>query len=485
MDFLNQSLNLSTLPECQTRITDAVSKVLELDPSIRLGVAEENDMNGVACTTCGKALSANTKVVCKACRRVYYCSRECRRSDSCNLNGDDSQGHSATVCNLLRLCHIDEKVEEALLLDKSSSKKPPVINKSITKEEREASDHRISSEFESYPATLSNIIMNAPCFIPILEKFTHSLKHQKQMEHHEKHSLTIHIIGASEEAELWRDYDAKQFTGCDDVYDGYLSAFSDLASTLKELRKIHLIFVGPNCKCKEKYVERTFDEDYSDFDGDNNGRKRKRQHDQCKLIIEAYDSAYDTNFLSSSSNLAETGKIQKHSRKISISKPDVAVFFNPGFTCPDYSWLEALDSCKKFSGIPFFVTTNTEMEAMADMQYLHQKGYIDSLPRSVSDIISDGIGDHDIDSIEYSNEVMFFGENPNAGLRVRQSGNMANDLFVKNRWVFGGTFASSSTIDRETIKTSGKATKESKASQITASKDKSIGKKKKKNSALM
>ena len=62
---------------------------------------------------------------------------------------------------------------------------------------------------------------------------------------------------------------------------------------------------------------------------------------------------------------------------------------------------------------------------------------------------------------------------------------MANDLFVKSRWVFGGTFASSSTIDGETIKSSQKATKRSKASQIATSKDKSIGKKKKKNSALM
>ena len=104
---------------------------------------------------------------------------------------------------------------------------------------------------------------------------------------------------------------------------------------------------------------------------------------------------------------------------ILVSDNTFPLMIQIGFTCPDYSWVESLDSCL---GIPFFVTTNTEMEAMADMQYLHQKGYIDSLPRSVSDIISDGIGDHDIDSIEYSNEAMFFGEKPNAGLRVRQSG---------------------------------------------------------------
>ena len=43
--------------------------------------------------------------------------------------------------------------------------------------------------------------------------------------------------------------------------------------------------------------------------------------------------------------------------------------------------------------------------------------------------------------MEFSNSSnMFFGENPNAGIRVRQSGNMGNDLFVKNRWIFGGVF---------------------------------------------
>jgi hypothetical protein len=32
----------------------------------------------------------------------------------------------------------------------------------------------------------------------------------------------------------------------------------------------------------------------------------------------------------------------------------------------------------------------------------------------------------------------FFSENPYSGSRVRQSGTMANDLFVKNRWMLGG-----------------------------------------------
>ena len=34
----------------------------------------------------------------------------------------------------------------------------------------------------------------------------------------------------------------------------------------------------------------------------------------------------------------------------------------------------------------------------------------------------------------------FFGENPYSGMRVRQSGTMGNDLYVKNRWIVGGLF---------------------------------------------
>ena len=35
-------------------------------------------------------------------------------------------------------------------------------------------------------------------------------------------------------------------------------------------------------------------------------------------------------------------------------------------------------------------------------------------------------------------ERRFFNANPFCGNRVRQSGTMANDLYVKSRWMFGG-----------------------------------------------
>ena len=92
------------------------------------------------------------------------------------------------------------------------------------------------------------------------------------------------------------------------------------------------------------------------------------------------------------------------------------------------------------------ITTNTEMEAISDLQFLHQHGYIDNLPAMVADIV-DGASDHDIDIADHNDNNIFFGENSNSGTRVRQSGNMANDLFVKNRWIYGGLFCGSEKIE--------------------------------------
>ena len=52
------------------------------------------------------------------------------------------------------------------------------------------------------------------------------------------------------------------------------------------------------------------------------------------------------------------------------------------------------------------------------------------------------------DCADENSEVMF-GENPFAGSRVRQSGTMANDLFVKNRWLLAGVFGKPMVIENE------------------------------------
>jgi hypothetical protein len=112
-----------------------------------------------------------------------------------------------------------------------------------------------------------------------------------------------------------------------------------------------------------------------------------------------------------------------------ISKAHVIVLFNPGFTCPDYDWEETMDLLDH--GIAFLSTTNTEMEGVSDCNYLMDKKLLPHLPPLAAEIMGvEGYGD-----------LTFFAENPYAGTRIRQSGTMANDVFVKNRWMIGGILA--------------------------------------------
>jgi len=252
------------------------------------------------------------------------------------------------------------------------------------------------------------------------------------------------------------------------MYDAYAEALLELASRCSFISTIKLIFVGPNCPSENKHEVRMIHTSKDEPEDEDNlsacTKKRKRPSDKsCKVVLQTYCSTYDKNA----------------SKK--LPKPDIVVFFNPGFTCPDYKWAEALDVCLKQDSsrrIPFLATTNTEMEGVSDLQYLHQNGYIDDLPAMVADIVNDGVGEHDADIVDYNDKhAMFFGENPNSGSRVRQSGNMANDLFVKNRWIYGGLFSSPNEQSDEGG--NGKTKKDKRESSQTKSKTKA------KNSALM
>ena len=53
--------------------------------------------------------------------------------------------------------------------------------------------------------------------------------------------------------------------------------------------------------------------------------------------------------------------------------PPAIIFFNPGFSCPDYDWSNALSFAAagwNQSNTPFIVTTNTEMEGFAEIECL-------------------------------------------------------------------------------------------------------------------
>lgn len=374
-----------------------------------------------------------------------------KSSHNTNDGQEGQEGHSPIVCALLRTCQIDDQVE-GTLDDDDDDDDPDDANKiSITSEEREASKDRITSEYESYPATLTNVLMEASCFEPVLK----GIKKQKMDQSNGRQStvlrkndpwiprdtntLTIHIIGASEEAEFWGDYKLDH-PSCTDVYSAYAEALSDLIAKYNGITTIHLIFIGPNCPRKNVTRKRTTiqSSDYHGMVVENNrdeprSRNKKRKHHlaapTCEIILESHRSEY----IESLSNIA---------------KPDLCVFFNPGFTCHDYDWPKALDRFikKRETGgrIPFFATTNTEMEAISDLEFLYEQGYIDGLPATVKEIDNDddALSDRDTDNVGRGNGStnMFFGENPSSGMRVRQSGNMANDLFVKNRWIYGGLF---------------------------------------------
>ena len=404
MDLL-ASLHLDVLPEQQTRTSHpSVAAALESNPDVRLGFD--------ACCRCAKPLqisdakssdSANksskekaTKpCYCKGCRRVAYCSSECRTADAASSEDDGAGGgHGSVVCALLRLCDKDEAIDEG--------------EQKEEQEEDEAARDRVRSEFESYPATLANVLSSAPCYQSVL-----SSKRSEGV-------LNVHVIGASEGVELWGDY--RSAKGEPNVEQAYADALCDLAESSK--LSININYVGPDCPKKKNKMDA--------FEKLATIEKGGKQMQAC-LMMESHRSNYDDKFLAE----PPSGGFGRGP----IVSPDVVVFFNPGFTCPDYRWDDALACIKP--GTPFLVTTNTEMEGIADCQYLFEKGFIASLPPMIRDIIDGGEGsddeERDVGGDEYGDEFdMFFGENPFAGSRVRQSGNMANDLFVKNRWIFGG-----------------------------------------------
>lgn len=112
-------------------------------------------------------------------------------------------------------------------------------------------------------------------------------------------------------------------------------------------------------------------------------------------------------------------------------------FFIAGFTCPDYTWEEAVSAIP--DNTPYLITTNTELEGIADAQYLLENSFISDLPEGLAHILEPDTSRSDEEESD-----TFFSINPFSGERIRQSGTMANDLYVKSRWILGGKFSSKS-----------------------------------------
>ncbi|KAL3902710.1 MAG: hypothetical protein SGARI_005706, partial [Bacillariaceae sp.] len=383
MDLL-QSLNLDDLPEQQTRTVHLLKNYPDFD--LKLGFD--------SCCSCGKE---KPTVECESCHRVKYCSKDCRTKDSSpaalgneyaiNDNNEEEEeeqalGHTSVICALLGLCNDDEMIEGG---DDSAEMS------TMDKTRRTAATDRLVSEFESYPATLANVIMEGPCY-------------QKVLESCSGETLTIHVIGASEDSELWKGHpDPVQEKK---VFAGYADALAEIAENYK-LHSISLEFFGPECP---------------------------KENIDTRLSIPPVQKATGTSSL----NVKTFNKDYKVDGKNSL--PNIVVFFNPGFTCPDYDWESSLSILQQHE-IPFLVTTNTEMEAMADIQFLHDRGIFVDIPAGLKGMFQDGEADgedEDEESDDDGSSSSFFSLNPYAGLRVRQSGTMANDLYVKSRWIFGG-----------------------------------------------
>lgn len=429
-------------------------------------------------------------------------------------DGDDGDGHSPVVCSLLRLCNDDEDAEDELFgVDEARQDKKKKILKNTSSscgsesndernsishcrkstsnsslKEKEAAMYRIQTERESYPATLFNILSEGPdwfveaitcrlrCDVDVRSPIPEDRKQQRRGkrersslspatvasgkrgreqiseeggdegggQRQKKRELVLHIVGASTNSELWGwDMSSSSRRKKDDdnvedipVLNAYAEASTNLSTYLKNLLEIssisiRCVFIGPDCPDSGKGASSS-----SSTTSAGHVVKVPIPDDSSSLLtMETYRCKYG-------------GLDQPY-----LPYPDGIVFFNPGFSCPDYDWSAALSAATAYQyasttsgassgAIPFLITTNTEMEGLADIKYLLDGGYVDekSLSRDVLEMIDHPSATNCEDESDDDLVTSFFGENPYAGLRVRQSGTMANDLYVKNRWIVGGLF---------------------------------------------
>ena len=378
MDLL-KSLRLDELPEQQTR----TAHLIENHPNFQLSLGFDS------CCVCGKS---DPLYECELCHRIKYCSSACRAEDSDSSkrrprnDGDEEEedhalGHSAVICALLRVCNDDEAVERAS------------GGNTLDDRKRLAAIDRLASEYESFPATLANILIDGPCF-------------QNALYNRRGGTLTVHIVGASHDGELWCGH--PEPSQKKSVFRNYAEALVELAER-HDFKTIELSFVGPECPSENLSLSVSI--------------SVLGKRDPCSaLLVTTHCGNYDT----------------KRMHYGQMIDPDIVVFFNPGFTCPDYDWNDALSCIKE--GTPLLVTTNTELEGVADIQYLIERKLIKTIPSGLEEMLDiSSCNDRSVNSDNDS----FFSVNPYCGNRVRQSGTMANDLYVKNRWILGTTLGRS------------------------------------------
>ena len=147
-----------------------------------------------------------------------------------------------------------------------------------------------------------------------------------------------------------------------------------------------------------------------------------------------------------------------------------AVFgFNLGLSCPDYSWgaaLAALQDCAKAIArgggppLPLVCTTSSRAESVQELLLLEQHGMLqidkkqtraieegeeeagaglEALKAARKDGVNEDGGEGHEDEDEDEDEQSIFLQPHKWGWeRVQQSGAMANDVYRKSCWLFGG-----------------------------------------------
>ena len=376
---------------------------------------------------------------------------------------------------LLNLCNNDETAEDNLYNNNPTTNN----NDNTTTQKQEAAKYRVQTERESYPATLFNMLISDIGPPWLIENLTRKLRFKegvrspdvkigsssgsserkkKRRGKRDRESLlgregmaaassssssnnrlhrelVLHIVGASVDSELW-GWDGtttKSYTH-KEMLDAYAEASTNVLSYLKNfidtIDSLRLVFVGPDCPKPKR----------SESGGGGEGGGKDDETIVCRLDKTIPGSNTMLNIETHCCNYGEDDT--------KLPCPDAIIFFNPGLSCPDYDWSKALSAASSYqSSTPFLITTNTEMEGFADIKCLVDGGYVDSkeLPKYVLETIDVDVettpsNNSRYDEEDEQNKRFFFCENPYAGLRVRQSGTMANDLYVKSRWVMGGLF---------------------------------------------
>ncbi|KAL3764493.1 hypothetical protein ACHAW5_004756 [Stephanodiscus triporus] len=418
-------------------------------------------------------------------------------------------GHSPVICSLLALCDDDEDAEDEFYRGgggaggggggdsgkrRKRRRRIGDRGKSGGGRRREAARYRVWTERESYPATLFNVLSEGPDWF--VEAITRRLRRNADVrsprapksttttttaddvkrrgkrdrssalfgvgsareEREEegggatregRREVVLHVVGASADSELW-GWDGKRVVSGgggggrngdeegEDVHvtNAYAEASANLSSYLEDLLQIRsvsirCVFVGPDCPPANASVVRLPIPDSR----------------SSTLTIETHRCDYGGG-----------GGDDARRQRLELPAPDAIVFFNPGFSCTDYDWSDALSAASSWptgGPTPFLIATNTEIEGYADVGYMLDGGHVDprSLPADVLEAMdrlpvaddvrrrrSDDDDDDDDDDDHRSEGAFLFRMNPYAGLRVRQSGTMGNDLYVKNRWIVCGLF---------------------------------------------